>query len=255
MKYTSAVNFFSMREALDRYYSLFIKRDIYSIAKMCNLRISNIIEAGCHDGKDTVELHAFFKPNQILAFEPDEVAPNKAIKLIEQQKIENIEIYSVGLSNTDGHAYLKFEAEGPGSGSTHLSHYGDIPVSFWRFDDHFELSNQVALLWLDVEGHTLQALQGMQRALSNVVLAKIEVQLHTRNEEFKEDLFKVVKIMKKASLIPIYGPIHPSYFGDVIFVHKKNASREFKIRSKVLIAHLFLLHKVAYPALGKLPRL
>ena len=117
------------------------------------------------------------------------------------------------------------------------------------------MSNQVALLWLDVEGHTLQALQGMQRALSNVVLAKIEVQLHTRNEDFKKDLFEVMKIMKKASLIPIYGPIHPSYFGDVIFVHRENAPIKFKIRSKILITHFFLLHKVAYPALGKLPRL
>ena len=240
-----------MRKLFDSYYAIFENLNVFEIAEKREIEVNCIIEAGCHDGTDTVLLQNCFKPKTYLAFEPDTTARLKATALLAQHQMHSIQVLDFGLSDKDSSGYLKYEAEGAGSGSSHFGDIGEEFVSVRAFDKHFDIGNHNALLWLDVEGHTSQVLSGMKNALDNVVLARIEVQLHTRSPNFKQDYEHVIQLMKKASLIPIYGPIYPGYFGDLLFIKSTEASILDQIRSRVLKIHLFLLHQVIYPTLGK----
>jgi FkbM family methyltransferase len=224
-----------LRKMFYFYYNLFENLNVFEVAKKRGIEIDCIIEAGCHDGTDTILLEEFFKPRKYLAFEPDATARNRAVALLEQHNKPLIQVFDFGLSDKDSLGFLKYEAEGAGSGSSHFRNSGEEPVEVRAFDEYFQINNHKGLLWLDVEGHTTQALLGMQAALGNIFLARIEVQLHTRSEDFKQDYEKVLKLMKEASLVPIYGPIHPGFFGDLIFIKSTDAGIFDRARSKLLL--------------------
>lgn len=240
-----------LRESVDLCYSYFGNLDVVSIAKKRSIKVDYIIEAGCHDGSDSVLLSNAFKPLRYLAFEPDEVARSKAALLFQMLNLQKIELSPLGLSNINGVAFLNYEASGKGSGSTHISSSGQDSVKICKFDDHFQVKEKAGLLWLDVEGHALQALEGMRGILSSIVIARIEVQLHTRRDGFEQDFKEVIRIMKRYSLVPIYGPIHPSHFGDIIFALDSLLPFKDKVRSKCLMVSLNALHLFLYPLLHK----
>jgi FkbM family methyltransferase len=233
------------------YYSFFGDLDVVQIAKRHKIDVTWILEAGCHDGSDSIELFEQLKPTRYLAFEPDKVARLKAEKSFKVNQLSAIELYPVGLSNENSVKFLKYEAEGEGSGSTHFSDKGTDQVKICRFDECFTVNESLGLLWLDVEGHAIQALEGMTDALRKIVIARIEIQLHTRNEDFEQDFIGVIHLMKQASLVPIFGPIYPGYFGDIIFLRAEFFTWKDKIRSKLLLFHLKTLHLYIYPKLNK----
>ncbi len=233
------------------YYGLFENLNVIELALGRKIEVNCVVEAGCHDGTDTIILEEFFKPIKYLAFEPDSTARSKALALFEKHKKHSIEIFDFGLSDKDSSGYLKYEADGAGSGSSHFRITGEEYVSVKAFDEHFQINNYKGLLWLDVEGHTTQVLSGMKNALNYIQLARIEVQLHTRNEDFKQDYEKVIHILKKADLIPIYGPIYPGFFGDLIFIKSTDAVFFDRMRSKLLRLHMLILHKHVYPRMNK----
>ena len=240
-----------LRRIVDSYYQRLGNTDVVALARDRSIHIDWILEAGCHDGSDTVNLSHSFHPVRYLAFEPDETARSKAVALFADKKLKNIELYPFGLSNVDKKVFLKYEAEGKGSGSTHFSSEGEDSVNICIFDNHFEIIEKSGLLWLDVEGHAPQALEGMSRSLNLIAIARVEVQLHTRNKDFVQDFNKVIKLMKDASLIPIYGPVHPAYFGDIIFARRSLLPLADQVRSKFLLLHLYFLHLLLYPLLRK----
>lgn len=242
---------FNLRNLIDSYYLIFNNLDVFEISSKRKMTFDCIIEAGCHDGSDSVQLNRFFNPSKYLAFEPDYVARERAKKLFKAMNIGTIELHNYGLSNTNSRKFLVYEAEGKGSGSTHISEDGEDAIEVKIFDDYFDSDLGVSLLWLDVEGHALQTLEGMRATLKNVSLARVETQLHTRNDYFKKDYTDVIKLMKRYSLYPIYGPIFPGFFGDFIFVHSKYMTPRDKFRSFSLLVHLKLLHQGLYPLLGK----
>jgi hypothetical protein len=107
------------------------------------------------------------------------------------------------------------------------------------------------LLWLDVEGHAIQALSGATKTLRKITLAKIEIQMHDMSPGRNADLFSVMKIMKLSGLIPIYGPLHPGYFGDVIFIQSDEIGFKLKIRSVLIRSQMRFLHRFIYILLKK----
>lgn len=240
-----------VRLAAYKYYQYMGNLDVIKIAKRRSIDIDWILEAGCHNGSDTVVLSNYLQPDRYLAFEPDEIARVKALKLLKAHGIDSIELYPFGLSNMDTETFLKYEAEGEGSGSTHFSTSGEVSVEIRKFGDHYNVVEKSGLLWLDVEGHAVQALEGMGASLKLISLARIEVQIHTKSEEFIQDYKKVIQIMKESSLIPIYGPVHPSYFGDIIFVRSSKLSFGDKARSELLLLNMFFFHSLLFPLLRK----
>lgn len=232
-------------------YESFGQLNIEKIAHNRGIKIDWIIEAGCHIGSDTVNLIHFFEPIRYLAFEPDETARNQAQLTFTLNNLNKIELYPYGLSNVTTTKFLKYEAEGKGSGSTHFTDLGEDQVEIQVFDDHYTVKEHSGLLWLDVEGHAVEALEGMTFNLQKIVIAKIEVQLHTRSRDFRQDFVEVVQIMKRMSLVPVYGPIYPGYFGDIIFINFNLLRIKDKLRSKILWTLLKFLHLHFYPKLKK----
>jgi FkbM family methyltransferase len=240
-----------VRRNLDRYYQSLGNLNVIQIAKDRLIRVDWILEAGCHDGSDSLTLYNSFHPARHLAFEPDQTARSRAEELFAAENLKNIELYPFGLSNADKKVFLKYEAEGKGSGSTHFSSEGEDSAKVCVFDNNFEILQKSGLLWLDVEGHAVQALEGMGQALKLILIARVEVQLHTRNKDFDQDFKSVIRLMKTASLIPIYGPVHPSYFGDIVFVRSSQLSFKDKARSKFLLFNMYFFHAFLFPLLGK----
>lgn len=233
------------------YYEFFGELNVAHIAKKRGIKIDWILEAGCHDGSDSVELFKNFNPNRYLAFEPDETARVKASRLFAEKKLEKIELSPLGLSSNDERKFLKYEAEGKGSGSTHFSSSGEDAVDAVAFDEHFQVQENSGLLWLDVEGHALQVLTGMTKSLHKITIARVEVQLHKRDGDFPQDFIEIIELMKQRSLIPIFGPVYPGYFGDIIFVNRNSINLRDKARSKWLILQMNFLHLFLYPRINK----
>ena len=240
-----------IKEIAYSYYEFFGELNVAHIAKKRGIKIDWILEAGCHDGSDSVELFKSFNPNRYLAFEPDETARVKALQRFKSTGTNIIEMYPFGLSNHNFMKFLKYEAEGKGSGSTHLADEGDDVIAVKVFDELVTVEEESGLLWLDVEGHALQALQGMSNALQRIVIARVEVQLHTRNSDFVRDFSAVILLMKKFDLLPIFGPVYPGYFGDIIFLRKEFLRPHDKFRSRVLKFQMELLHLGLYPIIKK----
>jgi FkbM family methyltransferase len=215
------------------------------------IEIDWILEAGCHDGSDTYKLFSFYSPARYLAFEPDETARLKAKALFDEQKLRTIELYPTGLSSENTTKFLRYAATGKGSGSTHFSEVGEDLISVRVFDDHYKVHESSGLLWLDVEGHTIPALTGMVKSLHKISVARIEVQLHTRSKDFSQDFIEVIQLMKQASLVPVYGPIYPGFFGDIIFIKKTMLTFRDKARHYLLMLHMKFLHLFLYPRIKK----
>ncbi len=235
-------------------YNIFENLNVEKIAGDRQIKIDWILEAGCHNGDDTVKLVGYFDPIRYLAFEPDETARYQAEQLFARSsRLNQVELYSYGLSNLDSKMYLKYVAEGKGSGSTHFADTGEDVVEIKAFDEHFTVMEHRGLLWLDVEGHTRQALEGMALSLEKFVIARVEVQLHTRNKFFVQDFKEVVQSLRKVSLVPVYGPIYPGYFGDIIFIKLNLLTLKDRLRSRILWMLMKFLHLYLYPKLNLLP--
>jgi len=132
-----------------RYYNYFGNLDVVSVAKKRQISIDWILEAGCHDGSDSVTLVKEFNPVRHLAFEPDETARAKALQRFESTGTNRIEMYPFGLSNQNSMRFLKYEAEGEGSGSTHFADEGDDVIAVKVFDELVTVEEDSGLLWLD----------------------------------------------------------------------------------------------------------
>ena len=237
---------------LETYYRFWSERQLFSIAEANKINVSWIVEAGCHDGTDTVELNRRFNPINYFAFEPDPVAHLRAREVIKSKSLTNVTLFEEGLGDTNSTKFLNYLAAGKGSGSTFLSEHGEEQVSISRLDDKLPANlKSGGLLWLDVEGHTIDALSGMLITLKKIDIAKVEVQLHSRKDNFKQDFAEVLNIFQQAGMVPLYGPLHPGYFGDIIFIRGSLLSLLARLRSKFLLAQLLILHTYIYPAMGK----
>jgi FkbM family methyltransferase len=228
--------------------------DVAALAKKFSISISWIVEAGCHDGTDTLELLRNFPNAQIDAFEPDSKSRLKAELKIAESKARNVKVSSFGLSNSNETKYLTYVNFEKGSGTSTISNSGNDAIETVRLDDFKNFPTHSGLLWLDVEGHAVEALQGMSATLKGVDLAKIEIQMHEKNKLRPKDYNLVLERMNVAGLIPVYAPLNPGYFGDIYFIRKSYATFRIRLRSKFIILQMHILHGILYPLLGK-PRL
>jgi len=238
-------------QILDRYYRAMGTADLKSVSQKHSIAINWIIEAGCHDGSDTVELIRDFPKSNIFAFEPDPIS--RAIAEEKYLKLGNsgLELYPFGLSDENSQKFLDYVDNQRGSGTTSLAEWGTESVKTVALDKFRKLPSSGGLLWLDVEGHAVKALLGMQKTLKGVDIAKVEVQMHQKSEQRKQDYGYVMDIMAQAGLIPIKAPLHPGYFGDIYFVRKGFVNIATLIRSKLLTFQMRMLHNHVYPILNK----
>lgn len=147
--------------------------------------------------------------------------------------------------------FLNFLNGEEGTGSTYLADTGSSSVEVRRLNDLNLNLSYGGMLWLDVEGHAVQALRGASDCLDKLAVAKVEIQMHKMSDARKADYFEVNKIMLSHGLIPVRVPIYPGFFGDVIYVNMKELTFVDRLWSTALIFQMKVLHGFVYPLLGK----
>ncbi len=237
-------------KVLNAYYKLIGDSDVIKYLSAKGINISWVIEAGCHNGEDTLQINHHLKPARIIAFEPDEHARLRASTTYAAHNLD-VELHSFGLSDKNSKLFLNFLNGEEGTGSTYLAETGSSSVEVKRLNDMNLNLGYGGLLWLDVEGHAVQALRGASDYLGNLASAKIEIQMHQMSDTRIADYFEVNRIMIANGLIPVRVPIYPGFFGDVIYLNKREARVFDRFWSAVLIFQMKFLHGFVYPLLGK----
>jgi FkbM family methyltransferase len=213
------------------------------------INISWVVEAGCHDGEDTLRINHSLKPSRIIAFEPDEHARLRASKAYGANNLD-VELHNFGLSDKNSTLFLNFLNGEEGTGSTYLAETGSSSVEVRRLNDLNLQLGYGGMLWLDVEGHAVQALRGSSNYLDNLAVAKVEIQMHKMSDARVADYYEVNQIMLAHGLIPVRVPIYPGFFGDVIYLNRKELKFLDRFWSAALIFQMKVLHGFVYPLLG-----
>lgn len=238
-------------EILNWYYKKCGAGDLREISERFGLKVDWIIEAGCHDGTDTLELIKHFPKARIYAFEPDPKSRAIAESRFQTFATKRIELFPFGLSNIGATKFLDYVNNEKGNGTSSISEIGTDPVETIALDDFEKFPANSGLLWLDVEGHAINALIGMKKTLNGIELAKIEIQMHEKSEQRPQDFQQVITIMKQAGLVPLFVPLHPGYFGDIYFARVTSLNKRNRLKSLALRFQMWLLHMHIYPILHK----
>ena len=245
-----------MPRVLSAIYRFFGGDNFPNVYRRHGLTCSWSVEAGCHDGTDTLKMINAFNLKRVFAFEPDDAARAKAQILLEPYLGKVVSLSPLGLSDITGDANLaKNVSFGDGSSQVRKKStdiVGEMSsISLTRLDDLRIDVDSGGLLWLDVEGHAVQALTGAIATLRAIDIAKIEIQMHDMSETRKSDAFDVIEICRDAGLMPVYFPIYPGYFGDIVFIRAEKLSRLLQFFAFINFILFQVLHKSIYPRIGK----
>ena len=138
-----------------------------------------------------------------ISFEPFSINFNKLKENLKINKINLIDVYNYALSdkNTEGNIYLKKNQ--PNFGEATISNekkpFDSIhqKILLKIFDQEFNISNKYLLIKIDVEGHELKTLLGMQQTLiKNKCLIYVETIDSNVLLFFKKNRYKF-KFIKK----------------------------------------------------------
>jgi 2-O-methyltransferase len=146
-----------------------------------------IIDAGAHDGSDSIEMCRLFRGAIVHAFEP---VPEIFERLKQHtQKFDRIKCYNLALGNRNGVQTMHISS-GASDGSSSLlqpkQHLADHPDVFFNKDllvqtvllDDWAVQHKidrVDFLWLDMQGYELEVLRSSRVVLSKVRAIHMEV--------------------------------------------------------------------------------
>ena len=215
-----------------------------------------ILEAGAHNGGDTVILAQTWPKGRVHAFEPQPLLAEQ-LKLT-TKKYPNVQCYQIGLSNTDGEALFydsehDFEPGRPfASGSLlepkiHLKYSPHVKfnkqfmvpittINAWAKQNDV---SQVDFMWLDLQGMELPALQAATDLLSKVKVIYTEVEFV---EAYKgQSLYRDIKKWLETQGFELMAtdftakeeqrPSIERWYGNAIFVKKQIKPVDFVIFS------------------------
>lgn len=233
---------------LRRLYRLASADDFLDIAE--NLpQIDWVVEAGVHDATDTVEIIRRVNPTEYLGFEPDFHAYKKALRKLETQNLKDkVSLMQMALSDERGFVTLVTPTS-LGSGQTQVEGNQGEVASIPIFDFLVGKNNR-GLLWLDVEGHAERVIRGARNLLKNFSLMKIEVQMKYMDANRQRDAYMVHRLANK-DFILIRAPLHPGFFGDVVYLRKDLATITKRVNSFMLVLIFFTLHHLVYPLIRR----
>ena len=76
--------------------------------------------------------------------------------------------------------------------------------------------------------------------------------MDTHTSKFRKANFaKVDEILSKSDFSLIFGPLHPGYFGDAIYIKNSHLTGLERLRSLALKSLYLTLHLVIYPLTGR----
>lgn len=185
------------------------EKEILEILEECifnkiDTRNSSCLDIGANIGNHTLYFAQFF--NKVYSFEPHP----EIFELLKfnVRKSENVEIFQLGLSHKNDEMIILSEQDTSyGSSSLRsikkLNVKEDVDthnVQVKKFDDftnHIKANNNIAFVKLDVEGHELKALQGMEKTLKqNSPIICFEQHLNQFDYFGKELSSKTINFLK-----------------------------------------------------------
>lgn len=125
-----------------------------TVLKACNKK-EYCLQAGGHVGVFPIQLSRYFK--KVVTFEPWEENFDCLARNIAQREISNIDMYCAGLGQTTGSASLVRQKQG-NTGSTQIQPMENGSVVLTTID--LLKMEGLDLLWLDIEGMEIEALEG-----------------------------------------------------------------------------------------------
>jgi len=247
-----------MGTLLTKIYAKYSSPGLLKVARERNLDFEWIIEAGCHDGTDTLEFLKLPNIKRVFAFEPDDVAADLAeAKFTNHQ--ERVNLKRLALMDQPGYIEMSSPTGNFGDGTTVISNFKSVRPAYSHDEKilicstmDMELPNLTGrgLLWLDVEGSAANVLSGSLETLKSVSLVQVEVDTHTSKFR-KANFAKVDQILTKSNFSLIFGPLHPGFFGDAIYLKNSQLTGIERLRSLALRGLYCALHLVIYPLTGR----
>jgi FkbM family methyltransferase len=193
---------------INRIYSRYSNPGMLSIAEKSQLDYQWVIEAGCHDGADTLKFLRLPKDLKVYAFEPDEVAATKAEAKFKSYG-DRVDLRRLALMDKPGFIEVSSPTGEFGDGNSIVGNFRsdeselDNGIKYLRcsnLDSELKDLNGNGLLWLDVEGAAAKVLMGARNVLESINLIQVEVELH--NSQYrKSDFSKVNRILNKSKFL------------------------------------------------------
>ena len=247
-----------MGKTFNRFYTAFSNPGLLSVAQKRQVDYQWIVEAGCHDGADTLKFLAMPNVMKVYAFEPDEVAATKAEAKFKSHG-DRVELHRLALMDRPGFIDLSSPTGEFGDGSSIVGNFRtklselDSEIRYLKcsnLDTELKDLKGNGLLWLDVEGAAAKVLTGADNVLKSINLIQVEVELHNSKHR-KADFSSVNRILNRSKFSLIYAPLHPGFFGDAVYIKTELLNTLEKLRSRSLNVAYLLLHLIIYPPLGK----
>jgi len=151
-----------------------------------------ILEAGAHDGTNTIEMAEFWPSATIHTFEPVPCAATAVAERIERYG-PRVQCHAVGLGPRDGEIEMHVSGDGTFGSCQSSSMLAPTAQQLREFPDiAFGIKQMVPMrtldswairtnvpridfMWLDMQGYELQALEGATKVLKGVSAIHIEV--------------------------------------------------------------------------------
>lgn len=144
--------------------------------------IKNILEAGSHDGRDTIEFAKMFPNSNIYAFEPASQLYN--ILELHSKTYTNIKPYQIGLYNYNGEGDFYICSGGGNASSSALEPTGHlkihpsikfnkedkIRIKYFTIDEWAKQNNveSIDIMWLDMQGIEKEVIEASPNIIKTV---------------------------------------------------------------------------------------
>ena len=211
-----------------------------------------VVEAGVHDGTDTLKFAELPYVMKVFGFEPDYEALMRAEILLNEFSDKVILIHKA-LSDREGISNLIFLDDIPGTGSTQIGEVNGkvtrLGIVTTKLDLEIDPMSNEGVMWLDVEGHAVKVLRGSVNTLAFIKAAQIECELRDMGGERKRNYSEVIKLMRNSGLHLVNAPIYPVPFCDLIFI--RTESLFYKWKSYYFKFLLFMTHRIVFKILYK----
>jgi FkbM family methyltransferase len=134
------------------------------------------LDVGANIGLYAVYFNAYGNFQKVIAFEPEQKNLIELRLNLQMNEASSVELLAVGLSDEDRTATL---STSKGTVSSTLENVLDSDntqqITVKSFDQLYQPSGLLLIVKMDIEGHELQALRGMQTALTrNKVVLQVE---------------------------------------------------------------------------------
>jgi FkbM family methyltransferase len=127
-----------------------------------------MLDIGANIGNHAIYLSSTF--DRIICFEPSPYIAERLTKNVTLNRLTNIEIHTVGLSNREAALHYKLDTSG-NLGASHFQSEADeqtIELPVCRGDDYLSNKsvNRIDLIKVDVEHHELEVFEGLKLTIS-----------------------------------------------------------------------------------------